>query len=121
MNEQQPNRIDEAVAAALPDRHRPPFRPAQSRRLCNAQFALPAAPRRQTCLNSPMQNEQLICSTPPAIDIEVQRARKTSPFLSLAEVWAGHRKMRIALLFPRRQSCPTRHAMIAALREAAPD
>jgi len=49
MNEQQPNRIDEAVAAALPDRHRPPFRPAQSRRLCNAQFALPAAPRRQLC------------------------------------------------------------------------
>ncbi len=68
--------------------------------------------------NTPMQNEQLIWSTEPAGEFEIQRARKTSPSLSLAEVWACHRKMRIALSFPRRQSCLTRHAMIAALREA---
>jgi hypothetical protein len=64
-----------------------------------------------------MQNEQLIRDTEPAIAIEIQRARKTLPSLSLAEVWACHRKMRIALSLPRRQTCLTRHAMIAALRE----
>ena len=49
MNEHQSNHDIEAVAAALPDRQRPPFHPAKSRRLCNAQLALPAAPPRQFC------------------------------------------------------------------------
>src|SRR6266498_2956310 len=53
MNEPQANHDTEAVATALPARQRPPFHPAKSRRLCNAQFALPAAPRRQTCLTMP--------------------------------------------------------------------
>jgi len=67
-----------------------------------------------------MQNEQLICSTEPAVDIELQRARETSPSLSFAEVWACHRKMRIALASPRRRSCLTRRSTIAAPREAEP-
>src|SRR5262249_35220318 len=112
MNEQQSNPDTEAVAAALPARQRPPFHPAQSRRLCNAQFALSAAPRRQTCLNSPRQNGQWIWTTEPPVEIEIQRERKTLPPLSLAEVWACHRKMRIALSFPPRRSCLTKHAMI---------
>ncbi|MCI0535361.1 MAG: hypothetical protein L0Z50_09035 [Verrucomicrobiales bacterium] len=44
MNEQH-----KAVVAALPVRQLPPFHPAKSRRPCNAQFALPAALRRQLC------------------------------------------------------------------------
>jgi hypothetical protein len=49
MNEQQLNRNEEADIAALPVRQLLPIRPAQSRRLCNAQIALPAAPRRHFC------------------------------------------------------------------------
>ena len=66
-----------------------------------------------------MQNEQLIWSTEPAVEIKIQRALKTT--LSLAEVWACHRKMRIALSLSPRQSCLTRNAMvgIGAMREAA--
>jgi len=67
-----------------------------------------------------MQNEQLIWSTEPAVEIEIQRARKTSPPLSLAEVWTCHRKMRIGLSLPPRQSCLNRQAAIAARREAEP-
>jgi len=67
-----------------------------------------------------MQNEQLIWSTEPAAEVAIQRARKTSPSMSLAEVWACHRKMRIALASPRRRSCLTRHPMIAALRASEP-
>src|SRR5262245_5260392 len=52
MNEQPLNQNNETDVAALPARPLPPFRPAQSRRLCNAQLALPAAPRRQRCRSS---------------------------------------------------------------------
>ena len=106
-HELQTTRMNEehkAVVAALPVRQIPPFHPAKSRRPCNAQFALPAAPRRQSCLT---QNEP-----------RVPRARETLPPLSLAEVRACHRKMRIALSLPQRQSCPTRHARIEPLHEA---
>jgi len=47
MNEQPSKQAIEAVAAALPARQLSPFRPAKSRRPCNAQIALPAVPRRQ--------------------------------------------------------------------------
>lgn len=52
MNEQQTNRNNEADVAALSVRQLLPFRPAQSRRLCNAQLALPTVPRRQLCRSS---------------------------------------------------------------------
>jgi hypothetical protein len=52
MNEQQLNRNNEADAAALSARQSPPFRPAQSRRPCNAQVALPTVPRRRFCAAS---------------------------------------------------------------------
>src|SRR5262245_6438714 len=71
-------------------------------------------------MNSPMQNEPLIWRTEPAVEIEIQSARNTSPSLSLAEVWACHRKMRIALASPRRQSCRASRTMIGRLRVGEP-
>lgn len=52
MNEQQTNLNNEADVAALSVRQLLPFRPAQSRRPCNAQLALPTVPRRQLCRSS---------------------------------------------------------------------
>lgn len=49
MNELKSNSNTTNVAAALPVGNPPPFHPAQTRRPCNAQFALPAAPRRRSC------------------------------------------------------------------------
>lgn len=46
------------------------------------------------------------------------RSQKPSPFRQLAEARTPHRKIRIALPLPRRESCLTRRAMLAALREA---
>jgi hypothetical protein len=46
------DRNETADAAALSARTLLPIRPAQSRRLCNAQFALPTVPRRLTCRSS---------------------------------------------------------------------
>ena len=43
------DRIEAADGAALSARTTPPFRLAQSRRLCNAQLALPIVPRRPAC------------------------------------------------------------------------
>jgi len=65
-----------------------------------------------------MTKQQLIWNTESAIEIEIQPARKTSPFLQLAEARARRRPIRISLPFRRRESCPTRRAMLAALREA---
>jgi len=48
MNE-LPNQIETADVAALSARPLLPFRPAHSRRPCNAQFALPIVPRRLPC------------------------------------------------------------------------
>jgi hypothetical protein len=66
-----------------------------------------------------MTKQQLTWNTEPAVEIKIQPDRKPSPFLQLAEARLRHRKIRIALpTLPRRQSCVTRRAMLAALREA---
>ena len=63
-----------------------------------------------------MQNEQII------LDVEMTGAnrsfRKHTSFLQLAEARICHRKVRIAFPLPRRESCVTKRAMLAALREA---
>jgi hypothetical protein len=63
-----------------------------------------------------MKNEQFIRKTETAETPIL--ARKSSPFLQLDESCMGRRKIRIRLLLPRRESCLTRRAMIAALRAA---
>jgi len=69
-----------------------------------------------------MTKQQLTWNTGATVAIATQSACKTSPFLQLAEARARHRKIRIALpTLPRRQSCVTRRAMLAALREAELD
>jgi len=69
-----------------------------------------------------MTKQQLIWNIEPAVEIEIQPARKTSLLQQLAEARASHRKIRIALpALPRRRSCITRRAMLAALREAELD
>jgi len=69
-----------------------------------------------------MTKQQLIWNTEPAVEIEISSARKTSSYLQLIEARARHRKIRIALpTLPRRQSCVTRRAILAALREAELD
>ena len=63
-----------------------------------------------------MQKEQIIQ------DMEMTSAtrlfRKHTPFLQLAESRTRHRKVRAAFPLPRRESCVTKRAMLAALREA---
>ena len=66
-----------------------------------------------------MTKQQLTWNTESAVEIAIQPARETSPFLQPVGAQASHRKIRIALpTLPRRQSCITRRAMLAALREA---
>ena len=69
-----------------------------------------------------MTKQSLTWKTEPTVEMEIQPARKTSPFLQPVGAQANHRKIRIALpTLPRRQSCITRRAMLAALREAELD
>jgi len=66
-----------------------------------------------------MQKQQLTWNADPAIEIEIQPVWQSSPFLQLAEAPSKHRRIRVALpTLPRRQSCLTKRAMLAALREA---
>ena len=46
------------------------------------------------------------------------RSQQQSPFLQLTEAQARRRPVRVALPVRRRESCVTRRAMLAALREA---
>jgi hypothetical protein len=63
-----------------------------------------------------MQNEQIIQ------DVEmtgvIRSFRKHTPFLQLAGARTHHRRVRIAFSLPRRESCVTKRALLAALREA---
>jgi hypothetical protein len=65
-----------------------------------------------------MNERQLIWNTEPSVEIEIQQTRPASaaslPFASAQ----AHRKLRLALPLPRRESCLTRRAMLAALGEA---
>jgi hypothetical protein len=57
-----------------------------------------------------VENKNSICLAQPP--------RQLSPFLQLAQAWSRRRAMRLALPLPRRESCVTRRAMLAASREA---
>lgn len=46
------------------------------------------------------------------------RSQKPSPFLQLADARARQRSLRIALPLRRRETCLTKRAMLAALRDA---
>ncbi len=63
-----------------------------------------------------MQNEQLIRETETA-NVAVP-TRRASSFFHLAEVCECRRTIRIRVPLPRRSSCLTKRALIAALREA---
>jgi hypothetical protein len=65
-----------------------------------------------------MQNEQLIWNTEAAVEIKIQPARKMSSFLQPGEACPRRRPARISFPARRRESCLTRRAMLAALREA---
>jgi hypothetical protein len=66
-----------------------------------------------------MQKQQLIWNSEPAVEIEIQQSRPTTLNSHFADEPAGHRRNRVVLpKLPRRQSCLTRRAMLAALREA---
>jgi hypothetical protein len=64
-----------------------------------------------------MTKQQLIWNIEPAVEIEISSARKTSHFFQPAGTPA-HRPIRISFPSRRRESCLTRRAMLAALREA---
>jgi hypothetical protein len=65
-----------------------------------------------------MTKQQLTWNTEAAVEIGIQPARKASPILQLAKAWMRRRPIRISLPSRRRESCLTRRAMLAALREA---
>lgn len=65
-----------------------------------------------------MQNEQLLWNNETAANIETRPANKTSPFLQLTEARVRRHPMRISFPARRRESCLTRRALLAALREA---
>lgn len=65
-----------------------------------------------------MKTQHLNWHAEPGFEIELQPARNPSPCLQLVEARARHRRIRIALPLPRRESCLTKRKMIAALREA---
>lgn len=64
-----------------------------------------------------MNEQELTWNTESAVEIEIQQARPTPASLPFAGAQA-HRKLRLVLPLPRRESCLTRRAMLAALREA---
>ena len=64
-----------------------------------------------------MNEQQLIWNAEPATTIEIRQARPSAASLPFTGVQT-HRKLRLALPLPRRESCVTRRAMLAALREA---
>ena len=63
-----------------------------------------------------MQTQQLNRITEPLN--ATPRSWKPSPFLQLADVRTRQRPIRIALPLRRRETCLTKRAMLAALRDA---
>lgn len=64
-----------------------------------------------------MKEQSLIWTIEPAIAIKVRQIQH-NPSSPAAAGLQAHRKLRVALPLPRRESCVTRRAMLAALREA---
>jgi hypothetical protein len=65
-----------------------------------------------------MQNEQLIRNAEPAVKIEICPARNISPCPRLTEARTPRQPIRIPVPARRGESCLTRRALLAALREA---
>jgi len=65
-----------------------------------------------------MTKQLLTWNSEPALKIEVLPARRTASSLHLVETSDRHRTIRVAPPSPRRESCVTKRAMLAALREA---
>ena len=66
-----------------------------------------------------MQKQQLIWNAEPAVEIEIQQSPQAQTIIHVTGAPSRHRRMSVALTaLPRRQSCVTRPAMLAALREA---
>jgi len=65
-----------------------------------------------------MTKQHLTWNTEAAVEIEIRRARQTSTFLQLVDARMRRRPIRIAFPARRRESCLTRRALLAALREA---
>jgi hypothetical protein len=82
---------------------------------CNTE-ALFSVPEFQTKQQGDMKTE--LETQNIEINFTAERSATQSPFLRLAQARAMKQKLRIAFPPRRRESCQTRQAMLAALREA---
>jgi hypothetical protein len=61
-----------------------------------------------------MQTPQTIWISEPAVEFDIRQSSNTTALVQ----HQTNRKLRVALPLPRRESCLTKRAMLAALREA---
>lgn len=74
--------------------------------------------RRHALQQTRMTKQLLTWNTEPAAEIEIRASRPTSSILLIIEARKRLRPIRISFPSRRRESCQTRRAMLAALREA---